>query len=111
MEGEIDVGTVAVPLQQWQLILGFLLPLLIAFLLKSTWPRWLKSLVMVIVSFLATAVTMYLNGQLDNVSAQTYVAKALEVVVATIAFYVGVWHPTNVAPTIESKTTIPVLHA
>jgi hypothetical protein len=47
---------------------------------------------------------MYLNGALNDVSAQTFVARFLTVVVATIAFYNGIYKPTGVAPAVEERT-------
>ena len=104
MEGEAELFTRATNVQNWQLILAFLLPLLIAVINRRNWERSTKAVVMFVVALVATTITMYLNGDLDDVTAQTYVGKVLFVIVATIAFYNGLWKPTQVAPTIEDNT-------
>ena len=104
MEGEYNIFTDQSAIQSWQMILAFVLPLVIAVVIRQRWSRTAKSITMFVVAFLATLGTMYLNGSLNDVSAQTFVARFLTVVVATIAFYNGIWKPTQVAPEIEART-------
>jgi hypothetical protein len=104
MEGEVNIFTDQASIQAWQMILAFVLPLVIAVIVRQQWSRTAKSICMFAVSFVATLGTMYLNGALNDVSAQTFVARFLTVVVATIAFYNGIWKPTGVAPAVEERT-------
>jgi uncharacterized membrane protein HdeD (DUF308 family) len=104
VEGEVDVFTRAQNLENWQLILAFFLPLVIAMIVRQNWSRTAKSITMFVVALLATIGTMFLNGSLNDVSAETFVGKFLVVVVGTIAFYNGIWKPTQVAPKIEDAT-------
>jgi glucan phosphoethanolaminetransferase (alkaline phosphatase superfamily) len=104
MEGEVNIFTDQASIQAWQMILAFVLPLVIAVIVRQQWSRTAKSICMFSVSFVATLGTMYLNGALNDVSAQTFVARFLTVVVATIAFYNGIWKPTGVAPAVEERT-------
>ena len=106
MEGEINILTDKSVLDNWQLVLAFFLPLVIAIIVQQHWPRWAKSVTMFIVALIATVITMYLNGELNDVNGQTFVTKFLVVVVGTIAFYNGIWKPTQVAPEIEYQTTV-----
>lgn len=106
MEGSINALTGKNPLENWQMILAFVLPGIIAFIVQAHWPRWAKSLTMFATSLVAVLITMYLNGELNDVSTATFVTKFLVVVVATIAFYNGIWKPTQVAPKIEYETTV-----
>jgi uncharacterized membrane protein len=104
MEGEVNIFTDQASIQSWPMILAFVLPLVIAVIVRQQWSRTAKSICMFVVSFVATLGTMYLNGALNDVSAQTFVARFLTVVVATIAFYNGIWKPTGVAPAVEERT-------
>lgn len=96
-----DTGTVDTGLQSWQLIVGFVLPLLIAVVVKSKYSPAVKSLIMLAASAVATAVTMYLQGDLS--ADADYVESFLKVAALTIAYYQGIWKPTGVAPTIQHQ--------
>jgi hypothetical protein len=108
VEGEVDRGLDAVPLQDWQYIVGFALPLLIAWLMKSRWSQATQSAVMFVTVALVGLVTMYLQGQLNDFSTSTVVSKILGLLVITIASYKGLWKPLGVAPAIEEKLPSPV---
>lgn len=88
-------------LQMWSLIVGTLLPLVVAVVQRRTWPDWLRSAIMVAVSALAAAGTAYFQGDLTG---RRFVEAGLVIIVATIATYQGLWKPTGVAPAIEAKT-------
>ena len=96
-----DTGTVDTGLQSWQLIVGFVLPLLIAVVVKSKYTPAIKSLIMMGAAAIATAVTMYLQGDLS--ADADYVESFLKVAALTIAYYQGIWKPTGVALTIQHQ--------
>ena len=100
-EGSTDVGDSTSALQSWQLVVAFVLPLLIAVVVKSSYSPAIKSLIMLAASAVATAVTMYLHGELS--ADADYVENVLKVAALTIAFYQGVWKPTEVAPKIQNS--------
>lgn len=107
-EGEVDAGTDAVPLQDWQYLVGFFLPLLIAWLMKNGWSLATQSAVMFGVVTVVSLVTMYLQGQLNDLRADTIVAKILGLMVITVVSYKGVWKPLGVAPAIQTKVASPL---
>lgn len=100
-EGSVDVGTVNEALQQWELIVAFVQPLVIAFFISPDFSQKVQTLIMVAVSAVVTVVTMYLNGTLDN--GTDYVTSLLKVIALTIAYYKGIWKPAGTAPTIETR--------
>lgn len=107
-EGEVDAGTDTTPLQNWQLLLGILLPLLIAWLLKSHWTRRTQSLIMIAVVLVTSAITMWLQGSLNDIDSTTFVAKALELLVVTQAAYYGIWKPLGVSGAVQENVPSPL---
>lgn len=91
------------PLQMWELVVGFLSPVLLAVVMQPRWPRSAQALVAFAWCVIAAGVGLYLDGRLD---AADWAASTLKVLVAAIASYQGVWKPTGVAPAIERATTV-----
>lgn len=92
-------------LEMWSLLVGALLPMLVAVVQQPKWPNWFRAAVGVAASVVAGFVTTYLT--LDSALwDQGMVHAILLVAVASWASYVSFWKPTSVAPTIEAKTTI-----
>jgi small basic protein len=89
-------------LEMWALIVGFVMPLVIAVVQRSTWTQTVRALVMAVSSLIAGGLTAYFAGQLNGVDVTTSV---LIVAIAAIASYVGFWRPTTVAPKIEAATS------
>jgi VIT1/CCC1 family predicted Fe2+/Mn2+ transporter len=89
-------------LAMWSALVGTLLPLLVAFVNRSTWSSGAKAVVAVISSAIAGTVTAWLNGEL---SGRDVVTAILIVATATVASYHGLWKPTTIAPAIEEATS------
>lgn len=89
--------------QMWALIVGFFLPLVVAVVVQTSWPSWLKSVTLFVASTVVAFVTVYLTGDLDG---RTWLSATLVILVTAIAVYNGIWKPTKVAPAIESATNI-----
>ena len=89
-------------LENWQVITGFLLPLLMAAIIQSSWSRGLKSLATMVASLIITGVARALQS--EAVVVPELVIQGLELFALTIPFYLGVWKPTEVAPKIEAAT-------
>jgi len=85
-------------LDMWALIVGALLPAVVAAVNRVNWPSWLKGVVAIAVSIVAGGVTALLTGQLTGV---TWVHAALIVAGAALASYRLWWHPTGIALAIE----------
>lgn len=92
-------------LELWSLLVGALLPPLVAVVQQPRWPNWFRAVVGVIASIIAGAITTYLVFE-DALWEQGMLHAILLVGVASWASYRNFWQPTNVAPTIEAKTTI-----
>jgi amino acid permease len=105
LEGEMNAGEQASPFERWQYILGVVLPLVTAWLMAAGWSSRTKALFMLAVSAVACLGTMYLQGDLNDVSATNVVDKFLGLVVLVIGFYYGVWKPTGLAPRLEVAPT------
>lgn len=89
-------------LEMWSLVVGFLLPILIAVIQQEAWPSWLRSVTMFVICLIAAAGTVYFQGRFDL---QDYVTSALLIVVTAIGTYKGIWQPTGIAPALEHVTT------
>lgn len=90
-------------LQMWSLIVGTLMPPLMAIIQQPKWSQPLRSLVMVGSSILVGAGTAFFeDGQ--NFHGKTILQSVLVVAVAAIATYHGFWKPTGIAPKIETAT-------
>lgn len=91
-------------LTKWNLILGFLMPLLIAAIQQPKFPKWGRATVMVAASIIGGGLTAYLSGQVTDWS--DVLGGILTLGVASITFYHGFWKPTGAAQVIESKTNV-----
>lgn len=87
----------------WSLIVGTVLPPLVAIIQQPQWQQWTRTVVMIVVSLIAGAGTAYFAGQLDT---QDWVTASLIVIVTAISTYKGIWQPTTIAPKIEAATTM-----
>lgn len=90
-------------LEMWALVVGFFLPVVIAFLVQTGWSERLQSVAAFVVCAVAAAGTAYFQGDLTG---RRFVEAGLVILVTTIATYKGFWKPTGVAPGIETKTNL-----
>lgn len=89
-------------LEMWSLVVGVLLPPLVAMVNQPGWSAAAKGVVAVLASVVAAAVTVWLRGDL---SGGTWLHSMLVVAVAAIASYQAWWKPTGIAPAIERATS------
>ncbi len=92
-------GTV---LDQWTMVLGFIMPLLVSLVLQSHWRRPLKTTVAFASCLLAAAVQLLFQGKLDLTH---FAFTSLSLFAQTIVFLKGFWGPLGVAGALESATT------
>ena len=90
-------------LQMWSLVVGFALPPVLAIVMQAAWPSSAKAVVAFVACAIGGAGTAFFEAKLNG---RTFVQSALVVLVTSIATYTGFWKPTQVAPTIERKTTL-----
>lgn len=88
-------------LEMWTLVVGFFLPLVLSVIIQTGWDPRLQSIVAFVVAALIAAGTLALKGDLTG---RSWVSASLIILVTAIATYHGFWKPTNVAPSIESRT-------
>jgi VIT1/CCC1 family predicted Fe2+/Mn2+ transporter len=86
----------------WSGLVGFVLPLLIAIVLREHWKPRTKALVTIASCMVGGSVTAWLTGYLHGV---TLVRAILIVLAAAVGFYRVLWHPSGIAPDIEAATT------
>jgi len=85
----------------WSLIVGFFLPPAEAALQQSHWPAWLRAVVnFALCCIAALGIVLWQEG----INFHDWVKAALTTLVTAIAVYKGLWSPTRVSSTIESKT-------
>lgn len=89
-------------LEMWSAVVAFFLPLVIAVAQQPRFSGALRVVIMVVFCAAAAAVTAALQGDL---TADRWFHSLLVVVVATIAFYRGVWRPAGTAAHVEYATS------
>ena len=91
-------------LQDWELITSFVLPLIIAVVNQKSWSSATKAWVMFATSAVVVLGQMFLREELNDWSDPIPVI--LRVTAMTIAFYVGFFKPSNIAPKVEEATYV-----
>ena len=102
-DGVTDVASASAAIQQWEVILGFIQPLLIAFIIQSSWSRSTQSVVSFLAAAATTTIGMWLQGDFNGVT--DWVTSVMTVFAVSMTSYYGVWKPTGVAPKIEVATS------
>jgi len=89
-------------LTMWTLIVGFLLPNVIALVQRPTFGKRTRTAITGVFCAVAGVGTAYLTGDFNG---KDIVSSVLIVGVSTITFYKGFWKSAGVAPAIEEKTS------
>lgn len=89
--------------QMWSLIVGFLLPPVLAVVMQSGWSDRLKAVVAFAACAVAGAGVAYFQGDLTG---KRFVEAGLVVLVTAVATYRNFWRPTGISPAIETKTNV-----
>lgn len=92
-------------LAMWQLIIGTLVPPVIAVVQRPHFPGWLRVFIMLVLSVAASIVVLAVRNELDMTN---WLHTAGLVVLGAIAAYHGIWKPSGIAPSIEVATTPPL---
>jgi hypothetical protein len=88
--------------QLWALVVGALLPPLVAVVQQRHWPTWLRTLVGVVASLVAGTGTVLVQ---HGWSWHDWVGTSLLILVASVSTYRGVWKKSGIAPKIEAMTS------
>jgi hypothetical protein len=88
-------------LQMWDLIVGFLAPLLVSVIIQSHWDARAQTACAALVSIALAAVTVYLQG---SFSPQDFISSALIIGVTAINVYHHFWSNTGVTQNLEVAT-------
>lgn len=89
-------------LVMWNLIVGFLVPNLIAIVQQPKWSQRARAWFTAVACIFFGAGTAYFTGQFNL---GDIVGSILTMGVAAITFYKGLWKPSGIAPAIENATT------
>lgn len=89
-------------LAMWTLLVGTLLPPVIAVVQQPQWSSRVRSLVSVATCLVAGGGTAWLGGALSGTSLVTTV---LTVLVTALATYTGFWKPSGIAAAVEGVTS------
>lgn len=98
----IDVANSSVDLQNWQIVVGFLTPIILSVIIQPTWSKRVQSLIAFVWAVIVSLVVLLLQGDLNG---RSWYSSALVIFVFSIGTYHGLWKPTAVAPAIESATS------
>lgn len=90
-------------LQVWSLVLGFLVPPILAVIQQPKWSQQVRSLVTFGFALLVGFGNVWLNGDLSK--AADWTSAILIVLISAISTYKGFWKPSGIAPAIETKTS------
>ncbi len=88
-------------LDRWSLLVGALLPVLIAAVNRAAWPGWAKLACSATVCLIASAVTAFLNGSLNG---DDVVGSLILIGFTTYSTYHWAWKPSGVAQRVENAT-------
>lgn len=89
-------------LEMWTLLVGALLPALIAVIQQPQWSCRLRAVVTVVACLVAGGGTAGLDGQLTG---RSVVTSVLTVLVTALATYHGFWKPSGIAAAVEGLTS------
>ena len=92
-------------LEMWSLLVGAVLPVVVALVQQPRWPSWFRAVVGVASSIIAGGVTTYIVSE-GRLWEQGMLHAILLVGVASWSSYQSFWKPTTVAPVIEAKTAV-----
>lgn len=92
------------PIENWQVLAGIGLPLVLSVIMQSNWSRPTQSAVSVGASLLVSLVAVLLQD--ESIIIPDIIIRGLEVFAFTIVSYYGVYKPTKIAPTLEAKTNV-----
>lgn len=87
---------------RWALIIGFLMPLLVAVIEQPKWPDWVRAVVAAILCIIAGGMQVYVMGQFNAADLTTSI---LIILVEAIAVYQAFWKKVGIK-TLENATTI-----
>jgi hypothetical protein len=88
-------------IDQWTLVLGFFMPLLVAVIIQSHWPKGFKAIVAALSCLTAAVIQLTLKGELDLSHLGTAV---LSILALSITFLKGFWGPLGLTGLIENST-------
>lgn len=86
----------------WQLIIGALVPPVIAVVQRPKFPGWARVAIMLVIAVVASVVVLAVQSDLDFHNWSRTVGL---VIVGAIAAYHGIWQPSGIAPAIEAATS------
>lgn len=91
------------PIENWQVVSAFLLPLLMAVIIQTGWSRGLQATATMVVALVWTLIYQLLGDH--SIIIPEVVIRGLQVFALAIPFYYGIWKPSGVAPKIEAATS------
>lgn len=91
--------------QMWSMVVGFILPLAIAFILQEHWPEAFQAAVAFVVCVVVAVGTVLVSD--PGWSWHDWIKDGLLILVTAIATYKGIWKPTTVATSLRKATTLP----
>lgn len=96
------VGDKAAALQQWELVFGFIFPLIMSVIIRKGWSSQLQSVIAFgLIAASSLVKEMLSSGQFNFTHVWT---SALTIAVVSISSYKGLWSPTGIAPKLEAAT-------
>lgn len=96
-------GTPPDLISSYDIVTGFFLPHLTAFILQSHWSTARKSVVSFVVMLLVALGSAWIQGRLQG---QPFLFSMLTVCGIAIGSFKALWQPTGIAQQVESATTI-----
>jgi ABC-type transport system involved in cytochrome c biogenesis permease subunit len=93
-------------LENWQIILAFILPLILQQITSRLYKREHQALAAFAVSFVIVLVGMFISGELQQ-GGVNLVTTPLSVIVASIAFFKGFWRPLGATPPTGEAAVTP----
>lgn len=88
-------------IDQWTVVVGILLPLVIAVINRTAWTAPQKACAALLICVVAAGVEVWVKGQWN---AQNLGTTAVAIFFVVVTTYKGFWKPTGITDSIEAKT-------
>lgn len=90
-------------LDAWTLVIGFLMPNVVALVNQSHWPAKWKTGIAAFACLTAAVIQLSLKNELD---ATNLMVSTLSIFALSITFFKGFWRPLGVSDAIEARTDV-----
>lgn len=86
------------------ILVGTVIPLAVGVVTKLASPSWLKSVLLIVLGTVATAIAVSVSDTGTAVISKATIIDSIHTIVQSVAIYYGVWKPTGVSAKVNTAT-------